>query len=418
MTEQVTSLGRLGKTYGGLTGKSKNDFGNGNASYVTFMDIIANVRVVGDRLDRVRVPKSERQNCVLRGDLLFNGSSETPEDVALSAVVATDLPDRTFLNSFCFGYRLNEADDLLAEYLAYFFRSSKGRALVLSLAQGATRYNIAKTKFMKLEIDLPDGREVERTVVALRDCDGLMSSLERLITKKQAMKQGVIQQLLTGKTRLPGFGAPWAEVRLGDHVTYIKTVPLSRAQLDTCSPLRYLHYGDIHTSPLITLDAAHLEMPRAKAILAGSAGKLQVGDLVFADASEDVAGVGKSVEVTSVPKDGVVPGLHTIAARFDPMVLADGFKAYLQFNTQFRASLLRLAAGTKVLATTRSYISGTSLLVPGVEEQRAIAAVLSDANTEIQLLQRRLEKAREIKQGMMQELLTGRTRLVSQGALV
>ena len=94
-------------------------------------------------------------------------------------------------------------------------------------------------------------------------------------------------------------------------------------------------------------------------------GELQVGDLVFADASEDLAGVGKSIEITSVPDGGLVPGLHTIAARFDKTVLADGFKAYLQFIPSFRQALLRLAAGTKVLATTRTYISSINLRLPG-----------------------------------------------------
>jgi type I restriction enzyme, S subunit len=132
---------------------------------------------------------------------------------------------------------------------------------------------------------------------------------------------------------------------------------------------------------------------------------------VFADASEDPVGVGKSVEITSVPAGGVVPGLHTIAARFEKSVLADGFKSYLQFIPAFRASLLRLAAGTKVLATTRTHISSVELSLPGVDEQRAIAAVLRDSDHEIDALADRLRKVQPIKQGMMQQLLTGRTRL-------
>lgn len=251
---------------------------------------------------------------------------------------------------------------------------------------------------------------------ALHDADDLIATLERLITKKHSIKQGVMQQLLTGRTRLPGFNDPWHGVQLGDHVSYVKTVALSRAQLDTTSALRYLHYGDIHTRKSVRLNAATEDMPRASHLLAGSAGVLRVGDLVFADASEDPAGVGKSVEIMSVPDGGVVPGLHTIAARFNKSVLADGFKAYLQFMPTFRESLLRLAAGTKVLATTRSYISSISISLPQADEQRAIAQVLLDADEEIERLQSRLAKANAIKQGMMQQLLTGRVKL-SAGAV-
>ncbi len=227
-----------------------------------------------------------------------------------------------------------------------------------------------------------------------------------------------MQQLLTGRTRLPGFEDEWSEIRLGDHVNYVKTVALSRAQLDAKSSLKYLHYGDIHTRSSVLLDAASEDMPRANAKLAARAGLLQRGDVVFADASEDPAGVGKSVEITGTPNTGVVPGLHTIAARFDKSVLADGFKAYLQFIPSFRDQLLRLAAGTKVLATTRSYISSITLTLPDIAEQGVIAEVLRDADREVEVLRVRLAKAQDIKAGMMQQLLTGRTRLWTVPALV
>ncbi len=228
---------------------------------------------------------------------------------------------------------------------------------------------------------------------------------------KRSIKQGMMQQLLTGKTRLPGFHQEWQDHQIGDHVTYVKTVSLSRAQLDSESPLRYLHYGDIHTTSNITLPAATTAMPRVSTELAKTAGRLKTGDLVFADASEDPAGVGKSVEITSVPESGIVPGLHTIAARLDKSILADGFKAYLQFIPAFRNSLVRLAAGTKVLATTRSYISSVTLSLPGINEQEAIAEILNDSDREIRALRKQLSKAKAMKRGMMQELLIGRTRL-------
>lgn len=277
--------------------------------------------------------------------------------------------------------------------------------------------HISPRDIRDFKISMPKDPNEQRAVsVALRDADDLIATLERLIAKKQAIKQGMMQQLLTGRTRLPGFTGEWADIRLGDHVSYVKTVALSRAQLDTKSPLKYLHYGDIHTRSSVILDSSSEEMPRASAKLAARAGLLQCGDLVFADASEDPAGVGKSVEIVSTPNAGVVPGLHTIAARFDKSVLADGFKAYLQFIPSFRDQLLRLAAGTKVLATTRSYISSITLILPGVAEQKAIAEALHDSEREIKALRVRLSKVQSMKTGMMQQLLTGRTRLPVEAA--
>lgn len=282
---------------------------------------------------------------------------------------------------------------------------------LLKMQTGSTFPSIDSRVIKSGSLLVPSLREQERIGEALFDADDLIATLERLIAKKQAIKQGMMQQLLTGRTRLPGFTSEWTDIRLGDHVSYVKTVALSRAQLDAKSPLKYLHYGDIHTRSSVLLDAVAEEMPRASAFLAGRAGQLRCGDLVFADASEDPAGVGKSVEIVDVPSGGVVPGLHTIAARFDKSVLADGFKAHLQFIPSFREQLLRLAAGTKVLATTRSYISSVILALPDVTEQKAIADVLHDSEREIDALRVRLSKARDLKTGMMQQLLTGRIRL-------
>lgn len=139
------------------------------------------------------------------------------------------------------------------------------------------------------------------------------------------------------------------------------------------------------------------------------------GDLVFADASEDLDGVGKSAEV-QLPEDmELVAGLHTIAVRFDKKVMTDGFKAYLQFIPKFRSHLRQLAAGTKVYATNRAHIASAELKIPGIEEQAAIATILSDMDAELAALETRRDKACQLKQGMMQELLTGRIRLTNQG---
>lgn len=192
-----------GMTYGGLTGKDKNDFGAGSASFVTFMEVMAGARLLGCRLERVRVRPDERQNQVQRGDVLFNGSSETPEEVALAAVVEFDPSPTTYLNSFCFGYRLKDARLIDPTFLAYFFRSGDGRELVASLAQGATRYNIAKTKLLEVQPFLPPIDEQWAIVDVLRDAESEIEALNVRLTKARAVKTGMMQQLLTGRTRLP-----------------------------------------------------------------------------------------------------------------------------------------------------------------------------------------------------------------------
>lgn len=191
-----------GMTYGGLTGKSKEDFGQGLASYVTFMEVMAGPRLRGTRLESVVVGAYERQNRVARGDVLFNGSSETPEEVALAAVVDFAPAAPTYLNSFCFGFRVKRLDLVDPTYLALYFRSASGRALVSSLAQGATRYNIAKTKFVELEPELPPIDE-QKAIAALHgDTEEEIEVLLGRLAKARSIKQGMMQELLTGRTRL------------------------------------------------------------------------------------------------------------------------------------------------------------------------------------------------------------------------
>jgi type I restriction enzyme S subunit len=184
----------------------------------------------------------------------------------------------------------------------------------------------------------------------------------------------------------------------------------SRAELTVDDPVKYLHYGDIHAAPKAFLEPR--DLPSITLDMARTLDRLRDGDLVFVDASEDIEGVGKSVEIVGVHDAELVAGLHSIAARFDKEVLADGFKAYLQFSPAFYRQLKRLAAGTKVYATNRAHIASVEMRLPSIDEQKAIATILSDMDAEISALEQRRNKTRDLKHAMMQELLTGKTRLV------
>jgi len=200
-------LGEIGRTYGGLTGKSKADFGRGDARYVTFMNVMANVRTSAYALESVQIASSESQNMVQPDDLLFNGSSETPEEVALCSWVES-CEKNVFLNSFCFGFRPFVQDRISGLFMAYFFRARPGRNAVSSLAQGATRYNIAKTALLQASLKLPSFEEQKAIAETLSSMDEELAALESRLTKARALKQAMAQALLTGRIRLvPGSAA-------------------------------------------------------------------------------------------------------------------------------------------------------------------------------------------------------------------
>ena len=194
-------MGKLGKTYGGLSGKSKDDFQNGGYPYIPFLNILNNPVIDAQYFDYVNVKPEENQNRAQKGDLFFNGSSETPEEVGMCSVLLNDVPN-LYLNSFCFGVRLNNEIKASGLYLSYFFRSDVGRQLVFFLAQGATRHNLSKTSFMKLEIPYPSYEEQVAIAQVLSDMDAEIERLENKLAKYRMVKQGMMQELLTGKTRV------------------------------------------------------------------------------------------------------------------------------------------------------------------------------------------------------------------------
>lgn len=195
------SLGSLGMIYGGLVGKSKADFGHGSATYVPFVNVMANIHIDCGALEPVNVASTENQNRVLCGDLLFNGSSETPEEVALCALMTQTVED-LYLNSFCFGFRFKQGVEASGLFLTYFMRSQMGRELMKSLAQGSTRYNLSKSALLQATLVLPNLEEQTAIATVLSDIDADLSALEARLVKTRDLKQGMMQELLTGRTRL------------------------------------------------------------------------------------------------------------------------------------------------------------------------------------------------------------------------
>lgn len=197
----VKRLGDLGTTYGGLTGKTKADFGAGEARYITFMNVMTNVVINCEMFDRVKVSASESQSRVLKGDLIFNGSSETPEEVALCSVLLEQVQD-VYLNSFCFGFRFRDNAQSNGLFFAYFMRSREGRELMKSLAQGSTRYNLSKIALLNSQLRLPSLPEQTAIAEVLSEMDAELAALEQRREKTRALKHGMMQELLTGRTRL------------------------------------------------------------------------------------------------------------------------------------------------------------------------------------------------------------------------
>lgn len=172
----------IGTFYSGLSGKSKKDFSDGNALLATYRNIFNNPVLNLDIKDTVVIGNGEKQNEVMYGDILFTGSSETPEEAGMSSVVMSEPKEKIYLNSFCFGFRLNNIIEVLPSYMGHLLRSESVRKAISKTAFGVTRFNVNKTFLSEIEIPIPP-LTIQREIVSVLD------SFTTLIDK---MKQEVV----------------------------------------------------------------------------------------------------------------------------------------------------------------------------------------------------------------------------------
>ncbi|GAB2513210.1 restriction endonuclease subunit S [Paramicrobacterium agarici] len=297
--------------------------------------------------------------------------------IALDRIRLTTLPSFMDTNVMA----LTPGAELEAEYLFYWlsYRGLWDIADVTSVPQ------INNKHINPLAIELPDSDEQARIVNALRDADELITSLERLIAKKRAIKQGLMQELLTGRSRLDGFTESWTARPLGDLLAYEQ-------------PGRYL---------VSSADYTEIGVP-----------VLTAGKTFLLGYTQEQDGVYEAVPVVIFDDFTTASKYvtHPFKAKSSAMkMLCARPGVNLRFVFE-RMQLINFVAVDHKRRWIAEY-SKIQIAVPGVDEQDAIAAVIEDADGELGVLCARLVKARSIKQGMMQQLLTGRVRLPAGAAI-
>ena len=196
-----TSLGKIGKTFNGLTGKSGSDFGQG-FPYITYKSIFDNSKIDISRVEYVEITdverKKETQNKVQYGDVFFTTSSETPDEVGMSSVLLDEIKD-CYLNSFCFGYRLNSLSKTVPEYMRFYLRSQTIRKKMFVLAQGSTRFNISKSEVMGMSINIPEIEEQRKIANLLTLLDDRIATQNKIIEDLKKLKSAISKQAFAQK---------------------------------------------------------------------------------------------------------------------------------------------------------------------------------------------------------------------------
>lgn len=302
------------------------------------------------------------------------------------------------------GFLINIAPDpkrLNPKYLSLFAQSKEYWDWIARTSIRSGQPGVNGREYAALPVPLPDIAEQDAIAAAMTDVDYLITALERLIAKKQAIKQGMMQQLLTGRTRLPGFNGPWSLRSIGDFAQ-VKAggTPSTAVPRYWGGDIRWMSSGEVHQKRVrevrgrITVDG----------LRESSAQLLPVGTVLIA-----LAGQGKTRGTVAVSR----VELSTNQSIAGILPSKDHDSEFLYYNLDTRYDELRGESagegGRGGLNLT--IIKSLEVFMPGIDEQAAIARVLAAVDDEVSGLSNRVDKARAIKQGMMQQLLTGRTRL-------
>lgn len=361
---EYKALSELGYTYSGLTGKNKADFTNGNARFASYKNIYNNILVDLEAEDFVRVRVGEQQNALKCGDVLFTGSSETPDDVGMSSVVIDEPVESVYLNSFCFGYRLHEPV-LLPGFSKYIFRSEAVRRDIAMSASGVTRFNISKSRFLSVRIPVPP-LEIQNEIVTVLDTfTDLQGELDAELDARQQQYKYYRDALLDFDVRVTHSSKGWTTL---SEIGYF-----TRGRRFTNSDfveagVGCIHYGEIYTHyGLFAFETKSFLRPE----LAATLRMAKTGDLVVAGTGENVEDIGKAVAWLGDDEVAVHDDCYIFSHSLNPK-----YMAYFFQSRHFNEQKAKYAAGAKMIRISSDGLGKIRIYVPSLEEQERIVTIL------------------------------------------
>ena len=380
-------LGSIGSTYTGLSDKTKEDFGHGEAQYITYLNIFLNTVSDITMTDKVEIDTT--QNEVKYGDVLFTTSSETPEEVGMSSVWMGDSPN-TYLNSFCFGFRPNQK--INPYFLGYSLRAPYMRDKIKILAQGISRYNISKNKVMELEISLPNNEEQKLLGTFLQRIDLIITLHQRKLEHLNLKKKALLQKLFPKngdrypELRFPGFTDAWEQRKLSEVVTINPKTELP-------DEFKYVDLESVVGTNLLGFKVIKKENAPSRAQRLASYGDVfyqtvrpyQRNNYLFENVDKDVV---------------FSTGYAQLRSKLDSYFLLT-----LVQNDNFVKVVLDNCTGTSYPAINGSELGKITVQIPSNEvEANQIGKVFRGIDKSITLHQRKLDCLISIKKALLQQL--------------
>ena len=384
-------LGEMGQTYTGLSGKTKDDFGHGQARFVTYMNVFSNPISNPEMTEPIEI--DPKQNEVEVGDVFFTTSSETPEEVGMSSILL-EKRGKTYLNSFCFGFRPSEKID--SYYLAYMLRSEPTRAKIILLAQGISRYNISKNKVMEIAVSLPSLDEQKMIGQYFSQLDNLITLHQRKVEKLTNVKKSMLEKMFPQngssypEIRFKGFTDLWEQRKFGEITSkYEDPVPTPHDGYYRLG-IRSHAKGTFHS---YVAKGQELETAQMHRVAAGNF----IVNITF--------GWEHAVAITDKNDAGKL-----VSHRFPQFSFAEGmvpeFFRYVIVDEKFRHHLWLASPGgagrNRVLKLDEmlNYL----MRFPSRDEQIKIAEFFRQLDNLITLHQRELEKLQSIKKALLEKM--------------
>lgn len=404
----AVSLGNIGAFKNGIN-KPAEAFGYG-FPFVNLMDVFGVDQISTNRsLDLLDSSIIERKHYDLRaGDVLFIRSSVKPSGVGLTTVIKSDLQDTVFSG---FLLRFRDRGQLAPQFKRYCFFDTRFRDSIIASSTVSANTNINQSSLKKMVLAIPPSLREQRAIAgALSDADGLIAALEEVIAKKRDLKQAAMQQLLTGKTRLPGFSGDWAVKRLGD-ACWFQEGPGVRNTQFTTSGVKLLNGTNIYCGSL-NLENTGRFISLQEAYGAYSHFMADEGDIVLASSGITIERLHEKVAFVRAENLPFCMNTSTIRFKVNASDLVPEFLFHFLTSDEFKRPIGFQATGSAQLNFGPSHVTKVEIRLPALTEQTAIAEVLSDMDADLAALEARAAKARAVKQGMMQQLLTGKVRLI------
>lgn len=309
-------------------------------------------------------------------------------------------------------YKLSDFNNVNGKFLYMYFSKNFKRETVKYNAKTSVD-SVRREMITKMKIIMPSMVEQERIANFLTKVDKIIEKQDEKVKNLEKYKKGMIQKIFSQEIRFKdenGNEYPeWEETKLGELLTFYSTNSLSRECLNfEIGEVQNIHYGDIHMKFPTILDVKNYSIPYINSNI--DITKYQEdsfckdGDLIIADASEDYADIGKSIEVCNIGNKKILAGLHTILARDNKNLTSSGFKGYMMQCEFVRKQIKVLAAGAKVLGISKANLEKVNIKLPSLQEQQRIADFLTKMDLSIEKEYYKLKELKKWKKGLLQQM--------------